>query len=546
MIVYPCTTGVEEIELESETSTLILKDTQKIILSKEADKHDVQKDTVVEYTITIKNEGRLAETQNFTDYLPEEITLTEESKQELIAAGFTVTENTIEKQITIEPGQETKISYKAIVNTDEKTNIENTAIFGELSSSDNLKASNETYEIKKELTSRIVEYYTAGYSGDSEGEQKPGYKITSGDRLNYIGPGDLIEYTIAVTIPLNTDRTITSQDADPSISYGTVLGFYIYDNRKSSTYAMLGDEEFPYDDYKNITNNKMDFKNSDYTSKNNSIPYVFTVRVPANTTYEQTFLLKVGATVEKGSIYDESYDLFMDKLRSNAGYASRSDLAPQYPVPYNYIYDQSDRSKNAIVYQKVEPRYYISKGVLARTRSGEEITYGDMWGDWNRGGKNLKEFSNSTEEVITFYTYLVNDSLDDLDLSKTIITDYMPEGYRFIGFNNIQGTKSVSPSGSVSIGSDSIKLSNPTLSATNFSENSYLYRILWVNDEKTTAPYEISNCYFQLNNPNKENSNITWEASIDEGAVSFSSTRNIKARTRLLYNIFISKYRGKH
>ena len=126
-------------------------------------------------------------------------------------------------------------------------------------------------------------------------------------------------------------------------------------------------------------------------------------------------------------------------------------------------------------------------------------------------GKNLKEHSRLKDEVITFYAYFINDSIESLDLSSTIVTDYMPEGYEFLGFNTIEAGK---------------VLSDPKNNAT-YSQRSF--EILWVNDIRSGAASETES--IQKNYPynnTKENLTIEWEYDEVNSNIKFIPTGTLK------------------
>lgn len=495
----------EEITLNATKDVNMEKDTEQVTLKKTVQPIVEGKtciDDILKYTITIENTGRTIVEKDFEDTLPTEITLTEESIQSLQEQGFTVVkvetstnEETykISKKIQIDSGNKNTIEFLAKIVTDKQTIVVNTAKYGNLLNSASIEINKDILKLEKKQIKKWKNYATYNYSYPVSDERNPAFPI--------IGEGDRIEYEITLTNNSNKDRTVTLQDELPEgCTYNARLGnFYKYAAGTMKFY-LAGYEG---QEFNESNNNKgfIDHLQSYSQTGPNGFAKVMVVDIPAKTTLTQTFIVDVPT--------GNDYIKILDGLRYNLSYLFQQNSNDATNDIYNVIYVYENPNINSKVYHKVEPRFYVQKGVAARNHlddfeAGVALT---------NANKDLHKYAYSedesyiNDEVITFYAYFVNDSVYDLDLSQTTIYDYLPKGLEFLGLNTIEDqykneNSDLIPSSSIS----RFKLS-PISERITTKANSY--PLLWVNDERANEPYDKNSSYpINSSNKNFEKDNI--------------------------------------
>ena len=501
---YPANKTTSEIVLNAEKDITIAEDKEELSISKKVNKTKVNsKNKDIIYTITMKNNSRFAVTKTFTDNLPVEVTLTDTCIDELKKNGYSVSENApyiISKEIEIGGEETIELLLNCIVDTKKAKTITNTVKLGDLTSSASIMVEIDDISLEKEITSRYANYLNYNSSK----------KITEGDELNLISDGDIIEYTVTLTNNTSESKIVGLMDISPICNSAYNLNSFSYYGNSfvgnTMKFGMVGYTTNSYyyvENYKYMTN-----QYNGFASNSNSIEsrgptgasIYCEVEIPANSELKQTYILVVPKAVQNGEEYNYSYDAFLDAVRYNSGYYNNPDNRPNYEIPYNYIYVWSNPEINAIVYHKVETRYYVQTGVLARN------TYQDMMNGnatIDMYNTDLSKFSLSDNEIITYYSYFINDSINELDMEDTTIKLKVPKGFRFLGFNTLK-YNTYNSNGPITI------ISSPT-TYTNFYENTYNYDTLFVNDFRGLSPYKSNYNRYQANNYLNENDDIEWD-----------------------------------
>lgn len=496
---YPANSTTKEIVLNAEKDVIIEEDKEDIVFKKSVDKSTVSsEDKDIIYTIDIVNNGRFPVENEFVDEIPSEIVLKDSTIEALKEMGFDVSEQApykISKKIKLEKEESLTLNIEGTVNTSSLKTINNTAKYGELTASAQFTIVESKISLSKEITSR----YVINKNG-------PTYRVTGGDELDVIGPNDVIEYTVTLKNDTSETKILTVVDISPLYNSSNIFkSFGYYTSFRDAEFELISDNSslgnMAIHNYKDFANNN---KYISSYGPNNESGINCVVEIPAYTEFKQTYILKMPGMIKDGVEYENSYDKWLDILRYNSGYASNQYAHQNYPVPYNCVYINEDQGINSIVYHKVKSRYYVQTGVLARN------TYQDM----NNGNAEIdmyntdcSKFSISSDEVVTYYAYFINDSLYDLDMHKTSIYLKIPENFEFLGFNTVEGTKT-----NKYYNGPATKLSSAKSYVSSIT-NSYNAQTLWVNDSRSTSPTIMQNYIYAMNNYGKENNYISWNCS---------------------------------
>ncbi len=507
---YPANKTTSEIVLNAEKDITIAEDKEELSISKKVNKTKVNsKNKDIIYTITMKNNSRFAITKTFTDNLPVEVTLTDTCIEELKKNGYSVSENEpyiISKEIEIGGEETIELLLNCIVDTKKAKTITNTVKFGDLTSSASTMIEIEDISLEKKITSRYANYLNYNSSK----------KITEGDELNLISDGDIIEYTVTLTNNTSESKIVGLMDISPMANSSSRLDFYYPGNFCGNTmkFGMIGYTKNSYhyvDDYKYMTNQYNGFASNSKNIEDRGpigASIYCEVEIPANSELKQTYILVVPKAVQNGEEYNYSYDAFLDAVRYNSGYMNNPNNKPNYKIPYNYIYVYDHPEINALVYHKVETRYYVQTGVLARNTYQDMMDGNAMIDMYNT---DLSKFAVSDNEIITYYAYFINDSINDLDMSDSTIVLRIPYGFKFLGFNTLESHET-----NKTRNGPATRISSP-LTYTRFNRNSSNYEAIYVNDFRATSPYRNDYNRYQMNsyysNYLNENGDIYWSCS---------------------------------
>lgn len=519
---YPANKTTSEIVLNAEKDITIAEDKEELSISKKVNKTKVNsKNKDIIYTITMKNNSRFAITKTFTDNLPVEVTLTDTCIEELKKNGYSVSENApyiISKEIEIGGEETIELLLNCIIDTKKAKTITNTVKFGDLTSSASTMIEIEDISLEKEITSRYANYLNYNSSK----------KITEGDELNLISDGDIIEYTVTLTNNTSESKIVGLMDISPmcnSAYYLNGFGYYNYDISKKMKFGMVGytkDYNYNVENYRSMTKQYTGFANNCNNKVESRGPtgasIYCEVEIPANSELKQTYILVVPKAVQNGEEYNYSYDAFLDAVRYNSGYMNNPNNKPNYKIPYNYIYVYDHPEINALVYHKVEARYYVQTGVLARNTYQDMMDGNAMIDMYNT---DLSKFAVSDNEIITYYAYFINDSIYELNMEDTTINLKIPSVFSFIGFNTLQENTSNKYNNG-----PATRISSPT-SSTRFDKKSY-YNALWANDFRGNNLQIYQNYTYPMNEYNENNDIYFYSYGSGYGSFSINARGTLK------------------
>lgn len=446
-----CIDNVEAIKLSSIKNVKIDEDLEYVTFTKKADKESIYRaGGLVTYSFEIKNDGRKNVTKKFTDTLPKGFFINTENVDILKQNGFDVSVDnsiyTVSKDIKVNKGEkynfEIKVGYSG-----SNSKLVNTAYYGELESSAIVTTFNKECTISKEITKRWENFYENGYNIEYLYTKSKGHP----NLFNLLGKGDRIEYTI--TISNNTDQNYSTGIMEflPEVSMGSndpynksnssanLCRFYWAGAKYDSSYY-LNKYSLDY----NGANYYTDIVNSyNYDPKSNKYP----VTIPANTTYKQTVILDIpnGIVDSHAYNYGEQYEEFLNEVRKNFGY---SGYLPEYngsnrfQKPYNYAVEARGGIA-AIAEHTVEPKFFMQTGVLARNKvkdfeDGTAIINNAILTNDTSRFVDLNNYEVTNNQIVTYYTYFINDSMENLNMDLTEVGISAPTGFEFLGFNSIK------------------------------------------------------------------------------------------------------------
>lgn len=447
----PCIDSVDVIKLDSSKIVKIDEDLEYVTFTKKADKESIFKTNgLVTYSFEIKNDGRKNVTKKFTDTLPEGFSILDESADILKQNGFEISVDnsiyTISKDIKVNKGEKYNFDIKTkYFSSDYDLKLVNTAYYGELESSATVTTFNKECTISKEITKRWENFYENGYNENYL------YTISKGNPklFNLLGKGDRIEYTITIANNSDEDYNTGILEFSPELAMGVDDPFNKSNSAANLCKLYWAGAKYNSDDF--LNRYSIDYSGSNYYTDiiDNStyeISNGHAVLIPAHTTYKQTVILDVpNGTVSLNYDNGEKYEEFLNEVRKNfgySGYISYYDGYKKYQNPYNYIVDSRGRI-GAMAEHTVEPKFFLQTGVLARNKvqdfeNGTAIINNALLTGETSRYVDLHKYEVTNNQIVTYYSYFINDSMEDLDMALTELEISAPTGFEFLGFNSIK------------------------------------------------------------------------------------------------------------
>lgn len=387
-------------------------------------------------------------------------------------SGKNVYNNYLRKSITVAGRSTETISYKGTVNTMSEMKSGNIAFLGSsngyIYSNTNLNIKETTLEeVNGQQTIFLNKYIEGRVNGTAKGYpilKRTDTGITE-DSLNVLGAGDTLFYTVELTNNSYKEKEVELQDYNPlagcynfhnntyidylSRSYN-VKDFYLSEDYYLKMYGV---DNIPSNSYNGPVYD--DFVDNVSDINNNGKIYSFKVKIPANTTYKQTFVLRCPSDHGKKIPFTSDYEKWEAMLRqvvTRGGAYSSS-------VPYDYVWNVGNTPANtiivkdtnigAIVYHSLRRSYQINKFVL-----GEELYKNEIDGSSSEQRNQLLEvdlhanyylkdvynITGSRDQYVLYGVSIINDSSEALNMADTTVIDTLPSNLEFIEMAQIYST----------------------------------------------------------------------------------------------------------